>query len=212
MEITFERQALYEEVWSTPLTQLAKKYGLSDNGLRKVCKAMGIPLPIQGHWAKVAAGHKVQKTPLPAQAERNTFVSRPPETAEEFSDPADAAWLDQRIAFEADPANRIAFDPNPVRWNPVIAPIRDDLRQAAAEALSMKRDAETAAKRPAKWTGPNFNAGQWKWFERDGQILNRTHRRTPLRVSSITYERALAVLDALAKGGPASGLPGEPGR
>lgn len=199
MEITFERQALYEEVWSTPLTQLAKKYGLSDNGLRNVCKAMSIPLPIQGHWAKVAAGHTVPKTPLPAQAERNSFVSRPPETAEEFSDPADAAWLDQRIVFETDPANRIAFDPSPARWNPVIAPMRDDLRQAAAEALKMKRDAEAASKRPARGTGPNFNAGQWKWFERDGQILNRTHRRTPLRVSPLTYERALAVLDALAK-------------
>lgn len=91
MEITFERQALYVEVWSTPLTQLAKKYGLSDNGLRKVCKAMSIPLPVQGHWAKVAAGHKVPKVPLPPQAERNTFVSRPPETTDEFSDPADVA-------------------------------------------------------------------------------------------------------------------------
>ena len=37
MEITFERSALYVEVWQSPLTDLAKKYRLSDNGLRKVC-------------------------------------------------------------------------------------------------------------------------------------------------------------------------------
>ena len=54
MEIIFERTRLYEEVWSEPLTKLGKKYGLSDNGLRKVCKALNIPLPRAGHWAKVA--------------------------------------------------------------------------------------------------------------------------------------------------------------
>ena len=56
MEIIFGRIALYDEVWTTPLTQLAKKYSLSDNGIREVCKAMNIPLPVAGHWAKVAGG------------------------------------------------------------------------------------------------------------------------------------------------------------
>lgn len=32
MSIKFERQSLYEEVWSEPRTRLGKKYGLSDNG------------------------------------------------------------------------------------------------------------------------------------------------------------------------------------
>lgn len=54
MAHVFERISLYEEVWTTPLTKLGKKYGLSDNGLRKVCKALSIPLPKAGHWAKVA--------------------------------------------------------------------------------------------------------------------------------------------------------------
>lgn len=39
MSITFEREKLYEEVWSEPPTKLAKKYGLSDNGLRGICKS-----------------------------------------------------------------------------------------------------------------------------------------------------------------------------
>ncbi len=54
MEIEFERSRLYAEVWSLPLTQLAMKYKLSDNGLRKICKALNIPLPERGYWAKVS--------------------------------------------------------------------------------------------------------------------------------------------------------------
>ena len=44
--IRFERTALYEEVWAAPLTRLGKNYGLSDNGLRKICKAINIQLPL----------------------------------------------------------------------------------------------------------------------------------------------------------------------
>jgi hypothetical protein len=54
------RQELYAEVWSTPMIKLAKKYGLSDVGLAKVCKRNNIPRPGNGYWAKVAHGKKVE--------------------------------------------------------------------------------------------------------------------------------------------------------
>ena len=76
-DIRFEREALYEDVWTTPLTQLGEKYGLSDDDLRKICNALTIPLPSKGHWAKVAAGHVVPRTPLPDGVKRPTLVSRP---------------------------------------------------------------------------------------------------------------------------------------
>lgn len=60
-----EREALYNEVWFEPVTTVAKKYGISDNGLRKHCKRLGIPLPSSGYWAKVKAGQKVSKPALP---------------------------------------------------------------------------------------------------------------------------------------------------
>lgn len=69
MDLTFvtadEREKLYEEVWNEPVTTVAKRYGISDNGLRKHCKRLGIPFPPRGYWAKVNAGHKAPKTPLP---------------------------------------------------------------------------------------------------------------------------------------------------
>ena len=64
IQITLTRQALYNLVWSTPLTTLAEQYAISDVGLGKRCVKMHIPLPKAGHWAKVHAGQRVKMTPL----------------------------------------------------------------------------------------------------------------------------------------------------
>lgn len=37
-DIVLTREQLYELVWKKPMIQLAKKYNISDNGLRKKCK------------------------------------------------------------------------------------------------------------------------------------------------------------------------------
>jgi len=62
----FNRERLYEEVWSEPMWNLASKYGVSDVALAKTCRKLKVPLPGRGYWAKVAAG-KVTRTrpPLP---------------------------------------------------------------------------------------------------------------------------------------------------
>jgi hypothetical protein len=60
-----EREALYNEVWSEPVITVAKRYGMSDNGLRKHCKKLGIPLPFAGYWARVKAGQQVSRPVLP---------------------------------------------------------------------------------------------------------------------------------------------------
>jgi hypothetical protein len=49
----FTREELYELVWSHPLRYLSGKYAISDNGLRKICKRMQIPVPNGGHWARL---------------------------------------------------------------------------------------------------------------------------------------------------------------
>lgn len=60
-----ERTKLYNEVWSEPVTTVAERYGISDNGLRKRCIKLQIPLPPLGYWAKVKAGAKIPKPKLP---------------------------------------------------------------------------------------------------------------------------------------------------
>ena len=71
------REALYEEVWSDPVTVVAPRYGLSDVGLVKICKKLRIPVPGRGYWAKVKAGHPTHKVPLPALAAGARLPSGP---------------------------------------------------------------------------------------------------------------------------------------
>lgn len=56
------RKALYELVWTTPRTELAKRFSISDVALGKVCRQMNVPAPPPGYWAHVAAkGRKKAK-------------------------------------------------------------------------------------------------------------------------------------------------------
>ncbi|MCI0147526.1 hypothetical protein KNO81_16690 [Paraburkholderia sediminicola] len=69
----FEREKLYEEVWAEPVSKVAKRYQISDVGLRKICISLGVPLPVAGHWAKVTAGKAVKKPPLPPTLGPTTY-------------------------------------------------------------------------------------------------------------------------------------------
>ncbi len=59
------RQQLYDQVWVTPMIELAKQFQLSDNGLRKICKKYDIPIPKVGYWQKIKFGKPVEKPLLP---------------------------------------------------------------------------------------------------------------------------------------------------
>lgn len=65
IEHTLTREQLYEKVWSTPILQLAKEFGMSDVGLAKVCRKHSIPRPPVGYWQKLKAGKKVRRPALP---------------------------------------------------------------------------------------------------------------------------------------------------
>jgi hypothetical protein len=60
------REELYEQVWSVPMIHLGKRYGMLGPELRKICVNLAIPIPERGHWAKLAAGHKLPRPALPA--------------------------------------------------------------------------------------------------------------------------------------------------
>jgi hypothetical protein len=61
-----ERAVLYSEVWRTPLRTLAKKYGVSDVALGKICAKLEVPRPGVGHWVRIEHGAKIEPTPLPS--------------------------------------------------------------------------------------------------------------------------------------------------
>lgn len=64
-EVKFTRQELYELVWKESMLSLSKIYAISDVGLRKKCRALEIPFPNTGYWAKLKYGKTViGKIPL----------------------------------------------------------------------------------------------------------------------------------------------------
>src|ERR1700730_13295380 len=62
------RLTLFERVWSGPLTVLAPQFAISDVALKNTCRKFDIPVPPRGYWAKLKAGKRTTKTPLPPRA------------------------------------------------------------------------------------------------------------------------------------------------
>src|SRR6202451_3695022 len=60
----FRRDEPYEQVWTEPVTKVAKRYAISDVGLRKICLDLEVPLPPVGYWAKLAARRAVKRPQL----------------------------------------------------------------------------------------------------------------------------------------------------
>jgi hypothetical protein len=60
----YNREQLYEEVWSEPIRMVAKRYRVSDVRLGEICNDLYIPKPGLGYWAKKAAGKNVGRRPL----------------------------------------------------------------------------------------------------------------------------------------------------
>jgi hypothetical protein len=67
--VTISRKDLYERVWKTPMSRLGAEYGISGNGLTKMCDRLNIPYPGRGYWARKEAGQKVAQYRLPDPAE-----------------------------------------------------------------------------------------------------------------------------------------------
>lgn len=117
-EFRIERETLYNEVWTEPITKLSPKYGISDVGLIKICKKLGIPMPGRGHWAKK---RPPQRPPLPAKHSGPSYVIHRVTEQQEIiksmpkEDPEEITAL---IAHENDPKNKVTvaerlFNPHP---------------------------------------------------------------------------------------------------
>ena len=59
------REALYDLVWQRPLSQLAKEFGISDVGLRKICHQHDIPTASNQWWSAKEYRKPAVQTRLP---------------------------------------------------------------------------------------------------------------------------------------------------
>jgi hypothetical protein len=204
MEVVFEREVLFREVWESPISALAKKYGLSDQGLRKVCLALSIPLPGRGHWAKVAAGHKIPTPALPPTSGATKFRSLPPLPSPSHDVWEDRVpWLKGRLAFESDPANEIVVAPGLSKPHRLV---KETVRAVRDEIAGFRR---SRAARSKQHGDPNWAALQrpnWAEYERRGQLMEMEQNVLPMRVSIEASDRALRIWDALIRAFEARGM------
>ena len=123
------REELYALVWANPMIHLAKSYGLSDVGLRKICVKHGIPTPPLGYWSKVAAGKKV-KQPSLQPAAKNLPVEIRLRTIEIAGVPDEVASA-QAAADQYEAAHKVIVpDARPEILNPVTVKVEKLLRKA----------------------------------------------------------------------------------
>lgn len=99
------RQSLYDQVWSKPMTALAKEYGISDVALAKICRKLDIPYPWRGYWRRKETGRAVKQLPLPQNhnpTQQNAFIHRTIRHEVSLS-----GEITQRITAEQNPEQKI---------------------------------------------------------------------------------------------------------
>ena len=144
----YTREQLFELVWAQSAVQLAKQIGVSDVAIAKACRKHQIPKPPLGHWAKLAAGKKVDRPSLPVvvnpslqtitftpQGEQRKRILRPPEPGDL---PAPSA---EPPVFKDDQVSALwaRLQSKPPSWDvptritnphPSVSATRDELRRA----------------------------------------------------------------------------------
>ena len=142
-KISYNRNALYEQVWSEPILKVAKSYGISNVGLAKICDRLKVPRPGMGYWQRLKWGKVVAKPPLPAlrDGESEEHVSQryaklglEPGTSNEFVVLADG---------EKHPANRITVPESLVEPHSLAVKAEKCLRHAGTDQFGLLRPRAT---------------------------------------------------------------------
>lgn len=170
------REDLYELVWSKPIRDLAKDFGISDVALAKRCKRLGIPVPGRGSWARVDAGQKPYKPSLPKRepewGDHNALTVPAASAAVDVENAPDAAAKDLSAPTDVIQANLAAL---------TIAPTASILETLPA----VKRTAREL-KHPRRFE-LTFDRG-----EKAGPVV-------PIEVSESALDRALLLADLLLR-------------
>jgi hypothetical protein len=133
---TLSREELYALVWQTPMTKLAKAFGLSDVGLRKICVKHDIPTPPLGYWAKLAHGKRVRQPPLPP-AENGGAIHLIARSGPAMP-PAIAAAQDAALAAETSHPRIAVPAERPAKLHPVAAATAKALHAAKTDHEGFK--------------------------------------------------------------------------
>jgi len=132
------RDQLYALVWETPMSRLAKQFGLSDVGLRKICVKHDIPTPSVGYWARLAHGKKVRRPALPPSKDGAPVPVHIHARLVEPVPPAVEAEQAAALAREAAHPPITVLLESPAQLHPVAAATAKALRAARADHEGLK--------------------------------------------------------------------------
>lgn len=184
----YEREKLYEEVWAEPVSVVARRYGVSDVAIHKTCKRLSVPVPPRGYWARLRAGQRVERPPLPATKGATRAYGPPrkpdPEPADDEGEkPGPLAFLsEEERARVLDACESIRIKDRLVKPHPLIT--QD--REARQELNRRQREARRS---PSSLS-----------YDYDYESLPATKPVTgllDLRVADDQLPRAYRLLDAL---------------
>lgn len=133
---TLSREELYTLVWQTPMSRLAKTFGLSDVGLRKICTMHSIPTPSLGYWAKLAHGKRVLQPPLPPGKKdiEVRIAARLPKTVSDHL----AAAAEIALEYESKRTPIVVPPEPPTKLHPVAAATAKAIRAAKVDFEGFK--------------------------------------------------------------------------
>lgn len=124
-QLKLERAELYRQVWSKPMIHLAKEYGLSDNGLRKICKRYEIPLPNIGHWQRIQYGKIIKPPALPKfDGNSSILINITEKEAPLPVEPEFQKKIQEKIAQEYLSQNRIIISDSSEKFHPLVEQVK----------------------------------------------------------------------------------------
>ncbi len=127
--VRLTRRELYEKVWSQPIRTLARKWGMSDVGLAKICKRHNIPRPGLGYWARREHGYKDKQMLLPP-GEDDLLIQIEPYGGERPLSTQNRGGADKEKSGEEPPTRRIKVPQTLVDPHPIIVRTQKSLRSA----------------------------------------------------------------------------------
>lgn len=139
--VKLTREELYEKMWATPATKLAREFGISDVALGKICKKLDIPKPYPGYWQQLAVGRRVNREPLPPikHGVRADVVIYPNTAATPFR-PQDAEVI-ARVVSECRPDNRIRVPDTLHGAHQIVRQTKQSLEKAKPDDYGVVRTA-----------------------------------------------------------------------
>ena len=127
----YRRQALYDQVWTEPIREVAKRYRISDVALAKICRKLDVPRPGRGHWAHKAVGQREERPPLPPLREGAPAEYRPRSGLDSSVDLGVGEEAARLLARDRDPSMAIQVPDDITAPHPLIRKYRRVLRRAS---------------------------------------------------------------------------------